>query len=110
MRGIVWSTANSEFPASASTYFCLSEQTDEFLASRSRICKESEVVMSYLTRITTVALCFSVTLLAGAFASAQTTTSQVPVSPVRVAPLPTLIVPGQNRTAVHAISTEGSGD
>ena len=63
--------------------------------------------MSYLTRITTRALCFSLTLLAGAFASAQTSSSQEPVSPVKTVPLPTPIAPGQ-KDAVHAISTEGS--
>jgi len=65
--------------------------------------------MSYVVGATTRAFRFSLTfLLLGAVASAQTGTSQVPVSPVRVAPLPTLILPGQNGAAVHAISTEGS--
>ena len=66
--------------------------------------------MSYLAGATTRAFRFSLTfLLLGAIPSAQTGSSQVPVSPVRVAPLPTLIVPGQNGAAVHVISTEGSG-
>jgi polysaccharide biosynthesis/export protein len=66
--------------------------------------------MYYLAETTTRAFRFSLTLLLlGAAASAQTGTSQEPVSPVRAAPLPTLIVPGQGGSAVHAISTEGSG-
>jgi len=66
--------------------------------------------MYYLAEATSRAFRFSLTfLLLGAVASAQTGTSQVPVSPVRAAPLPTLIVPGQNGAAVHAISIEGSG-
>ncbi len=48
--------------------------------------------MSYLAGATTRAFRFSLTfLLLGAIPSAQTGSSQVPVSPVRVAPLPTLI-------------------
>src|SRR5260370_18948508 len=66
--------------------------------------------MSDLAGATTHVFRFSLTfLLFGAVASAQTGTSQMPVSPVRAAPPPTLIVPGQNGAAVHAISTEGSG-
>src|SRR5260370_16141641 len=65
--------------------------------------------MSYIAGATTCAFRFSFTfVLLGAIPSAQTGSSQVPVSPVRVAPLPTLIVPGQNGAAVHVISTEGS--
>jgi polysaccharide export outer membrane protein len=66
--------------------------------------------MYYLAEATTRAFRFGLTfLLLGAVAPAQTGTSQVPVSPVRAAPLPTLIVPGQNGAAVHSISTDGSG-
>jgi polysaccharide biosynthesis/export protein len=66
--------------------------------------------MYYLAEATTRAFRFGLTfLLLGAVALAQTGTSQVPVSPVRAAPLPTLIVPGQNGAAVHSISTDGSG-
>jgi polysaccharide biosynthesis/export protein len=64
----------------------------------------------YLAEVTTRAFHFSLTLvLLGSIASAQTGTPQAPVSPVRAAPLPTLIVPGQNGAAVHAISTDGAG-
>src|SRR5258708_33650509 len=67
--------------------------------------------MYYLAEATIRAFCFSLTFLVlGAVAQAQTGTPQVPVSPVRAAPLPTLIVPGQDSAAVHSISTEGSGD
>src|SRR5260370_14983640 len=66
--------------------------------------------MHYLAATTTRAFRFSLTfLLLGAVALAQTGTPQVPVSPVRAVPLPTLIVPGQDGAAVHSISTEGSG-
>jgi len=66
--------------------------------------------MYCLAATTTRAFRFGLTfLLLGAVAQAQTGTPQVPVSPVRAAPLPALIVPGQDGTAVHSISTEGSG-
>jgi polysaccharide export outer membrane protein len=48
-------------------------------------------------------------VLLGSIASAQTGTAQVPVSPVKAVPLPTLILPGQSGAAVHAPSTESSG-
>ena len=66
--------------------------------------------MHYLAETTTRAFRFGLTfLLLGAVAQAQTGTPQVPVSPVRAAPLPTLIVPCQDGAAVHSISTDGSG-
>jgi polysaccharide biosynthesis/export protein len=66
--------------------------------------------MIYLAEATTRAFRFCLSfLLLGAVASAQTGSSQVPVSPVRVAPLPNPIVPGQNGSAVHVIPAEGSG-
>src|SRR6266702_516641 len=66
--------------------------------------------MHYLAATTTCAFRFGLTfLLFGAVAQAQTGTPQAPVSPMRAAPLPTLIVPGQDGAAVHSISTEGSG-
>ena len=65
--------------------------------------------MFYLGRATTHIFRFSLTvLLLGAGASAQTSAPQVPVSPVRTANLPTLIVPGQSGSTVHAVSTESS--
>src|SRR6202011_3067275 len=66
--------------------------------------------MYYLAEATIRAFRFSLTfLLLGAVAQAQTGTPQVPVSPVKGAPLPTLIGPGQDGAAVHSISPEGSG-
>src|SRR4030088_3476840 len=66
--------------------------------------------MYYLAEATIRAFRFSLTFLVlGAVAQAQTGTPQVPVSPVRAAPLPILIVPGQDGAAVHSISPEGSG-
>ena len=66
--------------------------------------------MYSLAEITNRACWFSFTvLLLGAVAQAQTGTPQVPVSPVKAVPLPTLIVPGQADAAVHSISPEGSG-
>jgi hypothetical protein len=66
--------------------------------------------MYYLAETANRAFRFSLTfLLLGAVALAQAGTPQVPVSPVRAVPLPTLIVPGQDGVAVHSISTEGSG-
>ena len=66
--------------------------------------------MYSLAEIKNRAFRFSLTfLLFGAVAQAQTGTPQVPVSPVRAAPLPTLIVPGRDDAAVHSISPEGSG-
>src|SRR5579859_5086096 len=65
--------------------------------------------MYYLVETTNRARRFSLTfLLLGAAALGQTGTPQVPVSPVRAVPLPTLIVPGQDGAGVHSISTEGS--
>jgi hypothetical protein len=64
--------------------------------------------MSYLPEATTRAFRFSLTfLLLGAVATVQTGSSQVLVSPVRVAPLPNLTAPAQNGSAVHVISSEG---
>src|SRR5260370_16320467 len=72
--------------------------------------QEFEVIMHDLAATTTRAFRFGLTFLRlGAVAEAQTGTPQVPVSPVRAAPLPTLIVPGQDGAAVHSISPEGSG-
>ena len=66
--------------------------------------------MYSLVKTTNHAFQFSLAiLLLGAVAQAQTGTPQVPVSPMRAAPLPTLIAPGQDGAAVHSISTEGSG-
>jgi polysaccharide export outer membrane protein len=66
--------------------------------------------MYYLAATTNRAFRFSLTiLLFASVASAQTVPSQTPLSPVKVAPLPTVIVPGQDGAAVHSISTEGSG-
>jgi polysaccharide export outer membrane protein len=66
--------------------------------------------MYYLAATTNRAFRFSLTiLLLASVASAQTVPSQAPLSPVKVAPLPTVIVPGQDGAAVHSISTEGSG-
>ncbi|MBS1801654.1 MAG: polysaccharide biosynthesis/export family protein [Acidobacteria bacterium] len=65
--------------------------------------------MSYIAGTTTNALRMGLALLLlGALASAAQTT-QEPTSPIRVAPLPTLIAPGQNGAAVHDISKQGSG-
>jgi hypothetical protein len=65
--------------------------------------------MSYPGGATTHIFLFNLTvLLLGAVASAQTSAPQVPVSPVRTATLPTLTVPGQSGSTVHAISTEDS--
>src|SRR5439155_2349625 len=66
--------------------------------------------MYSLVKTTNHAFQFSLAiLLLGAVAQAQTGTPQVPVSPVRAAPLPPLIAPGQDGAAVHSTSTEGSG-
>src|SRR5260370_35664019 len=72
--------------------------------------QEFEVIIWCLAEATTRAFRFSLTFLVlGAVAQAQRGTPQVRVSPVRAAPLPTLIVPGQDGAAVHSISTEGLG-
>src|SRR5215469_10186472 len=66
--------------------------------------------MHRLPGVTTRAFRFGMTfLLLGAVTQAQTGTPQVPVSSVKAAPLPNLIVPGQDGAAVHSVSTEGSG-
>jgi polysaccharide export outer membrane protein len=68
------------------------------------------VIMYYLAEATIRVCRFGLTfLLLGSLAWAQTGTSQAPLSPVRVVPLPSLIAPGQNGAAVHEVSTEGAG-
>ncbi|WP_263368588.1 polysaccharide biosynthesis/export family protein [Edaphobacter bradus] len=62
--------------------------------------------MPYLAGVTTHVVRYSVTLLL--LVAAQAGLPQAPVSPVRVAPVPTPTVPGQNG-AVHVIKPEGSG-
>ncbi len=66
--------------------------------------------MSYLARATTRGFRVSLTLLLlGTLALAQTGSPQVPISPVRVAPMPTPIAPGQNGATVRVMSADGSG-
>jgi polysaccharide export outer membrane protein len=66
--------------------------------------------MYSLAETTNRAFRFSLTvLLLASVASAQTVPSQAPLSPVKVNPMSTPIVPGQDGAAVHSISPEGSG-
>jgi polysaccharide biosynthesis/export protein len=66
--------------------------------------------MSYLVRAKTLGFRFSLMLLLlGTPAPPQTGSPQLPSSPVRVAPLPSPIAPGQNGATVHVMPVDGSG-